>query len=170
MADGKTALSHVTEKYRSAMDNTRLTQAEFNALVKRMDKKDYTPQNILYQVGNLDGARFEVMRIAGVADSKIMSRDDDLHHGTADKNAAQKIPERLFNALYETLQTPEAIYENTSPDYPNAGREFHFVKDTKDGKVLKVVLKQLQKAFSLRIKTMGWVINQNPGELFVRIW
>jgi hypothetical protein len=170
MTDGKTALAHVTEKYRDTMDRTRLTQAEFNVLVKRMGKKDYTPQNILYQVGNLDGPRFEAMRKAGVDDSKIMSRDDDLYHGTADKNAAQKIPERLFDELYGTLQTPEAIYENTNPDYPSAGREFHFVKDTKDGKVLRVVLKQLQKTFSLRIKTMGWVSGQNQGEQFERIW
>ncbi|HPC71746.1 MAG TPA: phage minor head protein, partial [Treponema sp.] len=123
MADGKTALRAVVDRYRADMDNTRLTQGEFVALLDRMNQKDYAPQNILYQVGNLDTERFVAMEKAGVVDSKIMAMDSDLYHGIADKVADQKIPKDLFEKLYETLQNPERIYENTEPKYPHLGKE-----------------------------------------------
>lgn len=54
------------------------------------------PQDILYQVGNLDTGRFEVMQSAGIEDCKIMASDKELYHGIGDKNAKQRIPEPLF--------------------------------------------------------------------------
>jgi hypothetical protein len=169
MPDGKTALSYAVERYRRAMDGTRMTEGEFKTALKRMNERDYTPINVLYQAGNLDEGRFNAMARAGVSDSKIMTLDAGLYHGTADKNAKQKIPERLFDALYQTLQTPERIYENTKPDFPNLGREYHFVKDTKDGKILNVVLRSLT-GMALRIITMGHIDDHHGKGIYKKIW
>ena len=168
--DGKSVLSHVTDAYRTAMDNTRLTKGEFNVLAKRINKKDYVPQNILYQVGNLEAERFEIMQDAGVMDCKIIASDKDLYHGIADKNAKQRIPETLFEDLYDSFQKPDAIYENTEPDIKDAGREFHFIKNMEDGKILKTVLKQLGKDFSLRIKTTGYIVYDYNDPVYKKIW
>ena len=170
MPDDKTALSHVVERYRKDMDNTRMNQGQFKTLLERMTKKDYTPQDIMYQVGNLDQGRHDAMMKTGVTDSKIMATDRDLYHGTGDKNEAQQVPDRLFDALYETLQTPEAIYENTDPKYKRDGREIVFVTDTKDGKVLKVVLKQKIANLALRIKTIGWMTEVFTDAKYKKIW
>ena len=168
--DGKSILSHVTESYRKSMEGTKLTKGEFNVLAKRINKKDYVPQNILYQVGNLDAERFEVMQDAGVTDCKIIASDKDLYHGIADKNAKQRIPETLFEDLYDSFQKPDAIYENTEPDIKDAGREFHFIKNMEDGKILKTVLKQLGKDFSLRIKTTGYIVYDYNDPVYKKIW
>jgi hypothetical protein len=171
MEDGRTALRHVVDRYRDDMDGTRMSGGEFDTLLKRMNKKDYTPQGINYQVGNLDRQRHDAMMKAGVDDSKIMATDRDLYHGTADKNATQKVPGDQLKSVYQTLQAPERIFENTAPKSRRFGREFHFVKDTKDGKVIKVVLRQSTPATALRIITMGWIEDQygnNPA--FKKIW
>lgn len=73
--DGRSVLSHITETYRKAMEDTKLTKGEFNVLAKRINKNDYTPQHILYQVGNLEAERFDTMQDIGVADCKIMTTD-----------------------------------------------------------------------------------------------
>ena len=168
--DGKSILSHITDAYRQSMDNTRLTKGEFNILAKRINRKDYAPQNILYQVGNLDAERFEVMQEAGVTDCKIMTSDKALCHGIGDKNAKQRIPETLFEALYDSLSYPDLIYENMEPDYKKDGREFHFVKNMQDGKILKTVLKQFSKEFALQIKTTGYLHYNYKDTRYKKIW
>jgi SPP1 gp7 family putative phage head morphogenesis protein len=170
MADGRSALAHVAERYRQDMDGTRMTGGEFKTLISRMNKKDYVPQDIIYQVGNLDQQRHEAMIKAGVDDSKIMATDRDLYHGTGDKNAGQKIPQDLFEEVYRNLQSPERIYLNREPKRPRLGREFHFVKDTGDGKAIKIVLRQRIPATALRIVTMGRVEDQYTGGQFEKIW
>ena len=169
MSDGRTALRHVVDRYRADMDQTRLTQGEFKTLLDRMNEKDYVPQGILYQVGNLDTDRFAAMEKVGVGDSRVMALDADLYHGTADKVSDQKIPKDRFEELYETLQSPERIYENTEPKYPRLGKEFHFVKDTKDGKSITVVLRRMPGA-ALKIRTMGWIEDQHSGGAYEKIW
>lgn len=173
MDDGRSALSHVAERYRQDMDGSRLTQGEFDALLNRMSKQDYTPNNhkhINYQVGNLDRQRHEAMMKSGVDDSKIMATDERLYHGTGSKVSDQKIPADQFESVYKTLQTPERIFENTKPKSKRFGREFHFVKDTKDGKVIKIVLRQTAPGTALQITTMGWVSDQYEGDQFEKIW
>jgi hypothetical protein len=170
MADGRSALSHVVERYRQDMDGTRMSDGEFDTLLRRMNQKDYTPQGINYQVGNLDRQRHEAMMKAGVEDSKIMATDRDLYHGTGDKNAAQKIPDDQLKSVYQTLQTPERIFEETRPAHPKQGRVFHFVKDTKDGRVIKVVLRQSTPSTALRIITTGWVEDHYNDSDFKKIW
>jgi hypothetical protein len=170
MEDGRTALRHVVDHYREDMDGTRMTGGEFKVLLGRMDKKDYVPQDISYQVGNLDAGRFDAMYKRRVGDSKIMGTDRDLFHGTADKTASQKVPQSRFEELYTTLQTPEHIYENRQPKRRQLGREFHFVKSTGDGKVIKVVLRQKLPTTALRIVTLGWVGDQYQGDQFEKIW
>jgi hypothetical protein len=170
MDDGRSALAHVAERYRKDMDGTRMTAGEFKTLTGRMNKKDYVPQDILYQVGNLDRQRHEAMIRAGVDDSKIMTTDRDLYHSTGDKNAIQKIPEDHLKSVYQVLQTPERIFEETNLDHPKQGRVFHFVEDTKDGKVLKIVLRQRMSATALRIVTMGWVEDHYNDAKYKKIW
>jgi hypothetical protein len=170
MDDGRSALAHVAERYRQDMDGTRLTTGEFKIFLDRMNKKDYTPQGINYQVGNLDRQRYEAMMKNKVDDSKIMALDRDLYHGTADKNAGQKIPANLLGKVYELMQTPERIYENTAPRSKRSGREFHFVQDTHDGKVLKVVLRQQMPNTALRVITMGWMEDGYGNPAFKKIW
>jgi SPP1 gp7 family putative phage head morphogenesis protein len=171
MSDGRSALSHVVERYRQDMDGTRMSGGEFDTLIKRMNRKDYTPQGINYQVGNLDRRRHDAMMKAGVDDSKIMATDRELYHSTADKNIVQKVPGDQLKSVYQTLQAPERIFENAEPKSRRFGREFHFVKDTKDGKVIKVVLRQSTPATALRIITMGWVEDQyGNSPAFKKIW
>ena len=152
------------------MDTTKLTKGEFNILAKRINKKDYTPQNILYQIGNLETERFEAMQERGIADCKIMASDKALYHGIGDKNAKQRIPESLFEALYDSFSTPDTIYENTEPNIKEDGREFHFVKNMDGGKILKTVLKQLSKEFALQIKTMGYIEYDYNNKKYKKIW
>ena len=103
-------------------------------------------------------------------DCKIIASDKDLYHGIGDKNAKQRIPETLFEDLYDSFQKPDAIYENTEPDIKDAGREFHFIKNMEDGKILKTVLKQLGKDFSLRIKTTGYIVYDYNDPVYKKIW
>ena len=172
MKDGRSALAHVAERYRQDMDTTRLTAGEFDTLIRRMNKKNYTKQKkrILYQVGNLDRQRHEAMIRAGVTDSKIMVTDHDLHHGTADKTAGQRIPDRLFGRIYQLMQKPERIYENTTPSSRRQGREFHFVESTGDGKALKIVLRQKLPTTALQVVTMGLIPDQYEGAQYEKIW
>jgi hypothetical protein len=170
MEDGKSALRHVVDRYREDMDGTRMTGGEFKVLIGRMDKKDYVPQGIMYQVGNLNAPRHEAMMKAGVDDSRIMAADKALYHGTADKNTGQKVPASRFDELYQAMQMPERIYENALPRSKRFGREFHFVKSTGDGKVLKVVLRQRMPAIALRVITVGWVEDQYGQGGFKKIW
>jgi hypothetical protein len=170
MSDGRSALRHVVDRYRADMDNTRLTQGEFSTLLDRMNEKDYVPQQINYQVGNLESERYQAMRKAGVEDSKIMSTDDALYHGTGDKTESQKILKEQFEDLYQTLQSPEKIYENNTPKHPVHGREFHFVKDTGDGKVIKAVLRQKTETTALQLTTLGWVNDSYDGGQYEKIW
>jgi SPP1 gp7 family putative phage head morphogenesis protein len=170
MADGRSALRHVADRYREDMDNTRMSGGEFDTLIKRVNQKDYTPLNINYQVGNLDRKRHEAMMDAGIDDSKIMATDRDLYHSTADKNAAQKIPSDHLKNVYQIFQAPERIFEETAMKRPNQGRMFHFVKDTHDGKVVKVVLRQRTPGTALRIVTMGWVEDEYGKSIYKKIW
>ena len=110
------------------------------------------------------------MQDIGVQDCKIMASDKALCHGIGDKNAKQRIPESLFEALYDSLSTPDAIYENTEPKIQEDGREFHFVKNMDGGKILKTVLKQLGKDFSLRIKTTGYIVYDYNDPVYKKIW
>jgi hypothetical protein len=165
------ALGQVYAKYHQSMDNTRLTGSEFKTLVKRTSAKDYQHANVNYQVGNLETERFEAMRKSGVPDSKIMCIDKQLVHGTGEKNAAQKIPERLFDELYELFQKPEAIYEEAVQN--KLYRVFHFVKDTKDGKKLKALLHQInlgKSATALQIRTLGYAQYEYTGAQYKKIW
>jgi hypothetical protein len=165
------ALKQVYAKYHKSMDNTRLTGGEFKTLVKRTNEADYKPLNVEYQVGNLERERFEAIRKKNVPDSKIMSTDSQLKHATSDKNAGQKIPERLFDDVYELLQEPEAIYEEAVQN--KLYRVFHFVKDMKDGKKLKAILHQTtlgKSATALQIRSLGYAQYEYTGAQYEKVW
>lgn len=164
-------LKQIYENYHRSMNNTRLTQNEFKTLLKTTNTADYKRNNITYQVGNLETKRYEVMRDAGVVDSKIMATDNDLWHGTGDKNAKQTVPEHLFDALYKTLGEPEAIYEESVLGKPY--RVFHFVTDTGDEKKIKVLLHTINignNQTSLRISTFGHSTYEYKDKKFKKIW
>jgi uncharacterized protein with gpF-like domain len=164
-------LKQVYAKYRQSMDKTKMTKGEFKTLIKRTNEADYKFVNANYQVGNLDADRFDAMRKKGVPDSKIMTTDKQLWHGTGDKIETQKVPERLFEDLYELLQSPEMIFEKTLTG--KQYREFHFVKDTKDGNKLKVVLhmRKIKGVFTaLLVRTMGYANYAYVGAEYEKIW
>jgi hypothetical protein len=170
MDDGRTALRHIIDRYREDMDQTKMSAGQFAMLINRMEKGETRPKEILYQVGNLAGDRFNVLLDAGISDSKIMLTDKQLYHAIVDKNNEQKIPGRLYEELYETLQKPEMIYEETNLEHKSQGRAFHFVKDTKDGKKLKVVLLQRIRGLALKIITMGWSTYEYTDAKYKKLW
>jgi hypothetical protein len=134
MPDGKSALNHLFERYQKDMNGTRITSGEFIVFLKCMDKNETLIQDIPFQVGSLALPQYRAMRNEGVPDSKIMAIQRQLGHGTGGKNALQKIPEDRYEELYQVLQSPEHIYENTKPASPLSGREFHFTgKRDKEG-------------------------------------
>jgi SPP1 gp7 family putative phage head morphogenesis protein len=164
-------LNRIYKNYHRSMNNTRLSEGEFKTLIKRTNEADYKRNHIMYQVGNLEAKRYAVMRNAGVQDSKIMATDDDVWHGTGDKNVKQKVPETLFTDLYETINEPENIYEEISKG--KVYRVFHFVKDTKDGKKIKVLLHTLRLGktqTALKITTLGYSTYDYKDKKYRKIW
>jgi uncharacterized protein with gpF-like domain len=167
----KDALKQIYENYHRSVNNTRLSEGEFKTLVKRTNEADYKRNNIMYQAGNLEPERYAKMREAGMLDSKIMATDNDLWHSTGDKNAKQKVPENLFGDLYKTVNEPEDIYEETVNG--KLYRVFHFVKDTKDGKKIKVLLHTIKlgkNQTALKITTMGHSTYDYKDRKYKKIW
>jgi SPP1 gp7 family putative phage head morphogenesis protein len=164
-------LNRIYAKYHKSMNNTRMTEGEFKTLIKRTNEADYKRNNILYQAGNLETGRYEAMRKAGVLDSKVMATDNDLWHGTGDKNAKQKITENLFGELYQAINEPENIYEESVGN--KLYRVFHFVKDTKDGKKIKILLHTLRldkNQTALKITTLGHSTYEYTDKKYKKIW
>jgi hypothetical protein len=157
-------------RYQQDMNKTRMTQGEFTTLLRRMDKRETKIQAINYQIGNLAEPQHQALMNVGVMDSKIMAMANQLGHGSGNKNAEQKVPAELYGALYQSIQEPEAIYENTAPDNPRHGREFHFTKKTKDGKILNVVLRLKDITTALQLITMGWIPDMHKSGGFKKIW
>ena len=172
MSDGRTAFAHVAERYRQDMDNTRLTAGEFDTLITRINQKDFKPMGINYQVGNLDRQRHEAMIKAGIVDSKIMATDGELFHGTVmkDRTVDQKVPADQLGEIYRTLQMPEKIFEEVTGKRSRQGKIFHFVKDTHDGTVLKILLEQRNPSMALRIVTFGKVEDHYGEARYKKIW
>jgi SPP1 gp7 family putative phage head morphogenesis protein len=169
----RNTVNRIYKNYHRSMNNTRLTEGEFKTLVKRTNEADYKRNNILYQVGNLEMERFEAMRDAGIHDSKIMATDHDLWHGTGQKNTKQKIPEKLFNELYTTFQEPEHIYRERAPARPTQEQIFHLVKDTGDGKKIKIIVhvRTLGNGqTSMQVRTLGHAEYDYTGENYEKIW
>jgi hypothetical protein len=165
-------LKDIYAAYRNSMDNTRLTEGEFRILLRRTNEADYKPLNINYQAGNLEEKRFAAMRQAGVTDSKIMATDHDLWHSTGNKNAKQKVPESLFNDLYDTLQEPEAIFQEKVPLKSKQEKIVHLVKTDKSGKKIKIVvhvrtLKNGQT--SMQVRTLGYTDYDYTGDNYKKI-
>jgi hypothetical protein len=169
MPDGRTALREVIGRYCADMEQTKMSLGQFKTLIERMEKKEVKPQEIMYQVGNVEGERFNALLDAGVGDSKVMASDERLYHGVAAKNTKQKIPPNLFEDLYALFQKPEAVYENRKPKHAENGREFHFVKDTGDGKKLAVVVRKREHT-ALRVITAGWSTYDYTDARYKKIW
>jgi hypothetical protein len=168
----KETVTEAQARYHRDMNQTRLTEGELRTIIKRMHEADYKTLNILYQVGNVESKRFAAMQKTGVQDSKIMATDFDLRHGTGNKTEHQKIPERLFDVLYQQLQEPEYIFQERVPEKASQEKIFHFVKDTKDGKKIKIIvhvrtLKNGQT--SMRVRTMGYAEYDYTGNQYVAI-
>ncbi|MDR2446067.1 MAG: hypothetical protein LBD58_02050 [Treponema sp.] len=158
---------------RKSMDATKTTKGEFKKIIERANEADYKTLNVNYEVGNLDGGRFAAMRKAGVMDSKIMAADHDLWHGASDKNARQKIPERLFDELYTTFQEPEHIYREKTPLKPTQEQIFHLVKDTGGGKKIKIIVHVRTLGSgqtSMQARTMGHIEHDYTGGDYEKIW
>jgi hypothetical protein len=164
MPDGRSALAHVVDRYRRDMDTTRLSENEFNVLLNRVQQADYKRNDIPIQIGNLEKSRHEAMLDkAGVIDSKTMAAARELRHGTFTKITDQKVPADQQKFFYQMFSHPERIYENLDPKSPHLGREFHFVNDPHDGKVIKLVFRQQNKNMALRLETIGKVVDEYRG-------
>jgi len=184
MADGRSALSHVVERYRNDMEGAKLTNGEFDTLIRRINSKEYTPSKnnpITYQVGNLETRCQRAMMDIGIQDSKIMATDWRLWHSIADKvdgNPSRrtgeatpdlKIPPDQQKLIYQILQSPERIVEQKKDNRSAQGRVFLFLKDTQDGKVIKITLEQRNAGTALQVSTMGKAIDTFRGERYEEI-
>ena len=79
--------------------------------------------------------------------------------------------QKLFDELYELLQRPESIYEESVKN--KLYRVFHFVKDMKDGKKLKVLLhtsRNKNSMTALQVRTMGYAEYEYKDGIFTKIW
>ena len=171
MPDGRSALSHAVERYRKDMDETRLSENEFKVLLDRVQQADYTPNDVPLQVGNLENLRHKAMaKKAGVLDSKVMAAARELRHGTLAKIEKQEVPKDQQGLLYDMFSSPERIYENLKPKSPHLGREFHFVNDGHDGKVIKMIFRQQNQNMALRLETIGKVEDHYAAAQYARIY
>ncbi|MDR1175338.1 MAG: phage head morphogenesis protein [Treponema sp.] len=169
----QSAITLAREKYRADMEAVKITSGELKVLRNEMigqkpkRESEYAENNpILYLAGNLDEARQKAMNIN---DSKIMINGYRIFHGFSDKNAGQKLSEEHFEELYDLIQNPDEIYENLRPNQPQFGREFHFAKKIKGGKILNVVLRKLER-FALQIITFGRIGDDHGNKNYKKIW
>jgi SPP1 gp7 family putative phage head morphogenesis protein len=161
------------EQYRADMDETKLTSGELKIIKNEMMRQsppresEYRENNpILYLVGNLDAERQAAMQIN---DPKIMVNGYRLYHGFGEKNIDQKVPDELFGDLYEAIQSPEEIYENTAPNQPQWGREFHFVKKLSGKKILNIVVRKLN-GFAPQVITFGRIGDSHGLSRYKKLW
>jgi hypothetical protein len=162
----ETVITEAQERYRRDMDTTRLTEGEFKILLRRTAESDYKPLNILYTVGNLDAKRFKKMQEKGVMDSKIMATDYDLWHGTGDKDSAHPITETHFDDLYILFQEPQSIYSDDKEH-----TLFHFIKETSDGKKIKVIMYRLKlKDGTTALKVLSMEHVTYDPQKYKQIW
>jgi SPP1 gp7 family putative phage head morphogenesis protein len=168
----KETLSELKADYHKKMDEIRPTESEFVTLMNKYNEKDYRPLNFLLNVGNLEAARFERMQQEGVADSKIMAFDHDLHHGTADKIERQHVTRDMFKTVYQTIQKPDRIYFEIGSEKSKMGKAYHFVKNSGDGNVIKVFLRYKSKLNAMKITTIGVIpdVYENHPNLYKKIW
>jgi hypothetical protein len=160
-------LETVRARFRADMEKIKMTVGELKILKNEMAKRKSGHDATLYLIGNLDAARQEAMNIN---DSRIMASGYDLEQALNANSIKQAIPEELFQDLYETIQSPEEIYENPNPNQPRYGREFHFLRKVKNqnGGVLNIVLRK-PRDFALRIITMG-LGDEQANKNYKKIW
>jgi len=171
MADGKSALSHVVARYRQDMESTRLSENEFNVLLRRVQQTDFTTNDIPIQVGSLERTRHEAMiNFAGSFDSKTVASSRALRHGTLAKAEDQKVPLDQQKLFFNMFSSPQRIFENLKPKSPRLGREFHFVNDGQDGKVIKMVFRQQNQTSALKLDTIAKVEDHYAAEQYKRIY
>jgi uncharacterized protein with gpF-like domain len=164
----KDTLAAAKEKYRADMEKTKLSFGQLKKLKDAMEAKDYRFEKkraVNYQVGNLDKARQTAM---DADDSKIMASEERIYHGLVAKAENQKIKEGRMADVYKAISEPEEIYENTAPNHKEFGREFHFVKKLKDGKIINIVLRKLNGT-ALKIITMGEIDDHHKSAKYKKI-
>jgi hypothetical protein len=165
-------LKQIYAKHHQAMNDTRLTEGEFTALIRRTGEADFKWLNVNYQAGSLEERRFNALRKTGIQDPRIMATDRDLWHGTGDKKEKQKIPENLFYDVYQMLREPESIYEEKVPAKAAQERIFHFVKEGAGGKKIKIIvhIRTLKDGkTTMQIRTMGYAAYDYTGKNYEKI-
>jgi hypothetical protein len=169
----KSVVTLAREKYRADMEAVKMTSGELKILRNEMvsqkpeRESEYEENNpVLYLIGNLDTARQKAMNIN---DSKIMINGYRVLHGFHEKIADQRLSEEDFQGLYNLIQKPNEIYENLRPNQPQFGREFHFAKKIKGGKILNVVLRK-PGSFALQIITFGKIGDDHGNKNYKKLW
>jgi hypothetical protein len=154
------------------MNNTRLTEGEFTTLVKRIREPGYKTLNVMYQIGNLEEKRFQALQKQGVRDCKIMATDFDLWHGLADKVSEQAVEEQFLGDLYQTIQEPQFVFFEKTGTKSTQEQIYHFVKDTKDRKKIKIIVHARTLAdgqSAMQIRTIGHYAYDYTGAKYVEI-
>ena len=78
-----------------------------------------------------------------------------------------------MNTIYKTLQEPDHIYRERVPAKPRQDQVFHLVKDTGDGKKIKILIniKTLGNGqTSMRVRTIGHIIYEYKEHQYEKIW
>jgi uncharacterized protein with gpF-like domain len=148
----KETFTAVKDNYRQHMEKTRISFGQLKKLHDAMKSKDYQftkKRAINYQIGNLEKERFETL---GLDDSKIMISEERIYHAFREKGDAT-IPDDCMLDAYDALQQPELIFEEKRTRHKEAGRIFHFVKDTKNRKIINAVV-EIEDGVALKVRTI----------------
>jgi hypothetical protein len=159
------AFRAIKERYRSDMDKTRLSFGQMKKINDAMNAGDYQFKRrraINYQAGNLGKKPFEA---TGLDDSKVMINEERIRHAFRQKGDAT-IPEDCMADAYQALQEPDFIYEEKKARHGERALIFHFVKKTKNQKIINAVLEK-KTGFSLRVRTidLGEMASLNTSDL-----
>ena len=145
-------LGEVKKSYRASMDETKMSYGELKTFLDRMKNKEYDfnkGKSINYQIGNIDKNRQNAMRID---DSKIMATEERIRHAFREKGDAT-ILDAYKQDAYHTLQEPDFIYEEKKSRNNEPERIFHFIKNSKDKKIINAVLKK-REGCALKLTTI----------------
>ncbi|GAB6392296.1 MAG: phage head morphogenesis protein [Treponematales bacterium] len=146
-------LREVVQRYRDTMRQSKMTYGQLSILLDKMRSKEYgfdKHRAIQCQIGNLEGKRADALQLN---DSKVMITEERIHHAFREKEDVT-IPEDCYSDAYDTLQSPEIIYKEKTPRHGEAGEVYHFVKNTRKGKIINAILEKAVDGTSLRVETI----------------
>jgi hypothetical protein len=146
------ALSAVKEKYRAGMEGAKIPRGELKKLKDAMITGDYRSDKkrpVNFHISTLEKKRQEAL---GIDDCKVMATGERIYHSFR-KKGDKTLPDKNFDGVYKNLQSPEMIYEEIHSRHGEEGRVFHFITETRGGKIINAVL-QKRNGMALRVITI----------------